>query len=59
MQVAEIELYKILTTRFSVDEAETIIAGIGQKVNTRFEERKNEFATKEDMSHPEIAIHLP
>ena len=49
MVVAEIELFKVLKTKFSEQEAEAIIAGFEQKVVSRFDERKNEFATKEDI----------
>jgi hypothetical protein len=51
MMVAEIELYKILKTKFTDLEAETIVASIGQQVHTSFEERKNDFATKEDIAN--------
>ncbi len=63
MIVAEIELYKILKTKFTEREAENIISGLEQKVNTTFEARKNEFSTKgdiltlkEDISRLEIKI---
>jgi hypothetical protein len=48
--VAEIELYKILKTKFTESEAESIVASIEQKVYHSFEERKNDFATKEDIA---------
>ena len=49
MQVAEIELYNILKTKFTETEAQSIVASLEQKITTQFDERKNEFATKEDM----------
>ena len=51
MIVAEIELYKILKTKFTENEAETIVANIGQQVHSSFEERKNDLATKEDIAN--------
>jgi len=56
MIVSAIELYKILQTKFTEREAETIVAGIGQKVQGSFEERKNDFATKEDIARLEVKI---
>ena len=49
-QTAEIELYDILKTRFSESEAKDIVANIGHHVHDRFEERKSDFATKEDIA---------
>ena len=48
--VAEIELYKILKTKFTESEAESIVASIEQKVHNSFDERKSDFATKEDIA---------
>jgi ATP-dependent Lon protease len=49
MQVAKIELYKILKTKFTESEAESIIFGLEHKVASTFEDRKSDFALKEDM----------
>jgi len=54
--VAEIELFKILKTRFTDSEAESIVASIEQKVHSSFEERKNDFSTKDDISKLEIRL---
>lgn len=56
MQVAEIELYKILKTKFSESEGESIVAGLEHKVQVAFEDRKNNFATKEDIARLEDKI---
>ena len=58
MQVAEIELYKILKTRFSETEAESIVASLDQKILANFENRKNEFATKEDVMKLENKLEV-
>ena len=58
MIVAEIELYKILKTKFTEVEAETIVAGLEQTVTNTFESRKNEFATKEDIVKLESKLEL-
>ena len=49
MLVAEIELYKILKTKFTDAEAESIIASIEQKVHTSIDERKSDLVTKGDI----------
>ena len=55
MVVAEIELYKILKTKFTEEESEAIVASFEQKGNNSFELRKNEFATKEDIANLRLA----
>jgi len=50
MLVAEIVLYKILKTKFTDAEAESIIASIEQKVHSSIDERKNDLATKGDIA---------
>lgn len=56
MVVAEIELYKILRTKFTEPEAEAIVASIEQKVHNSFEERHSHFASKEDIAKLETKI---
>ena len=56
MIVARIELYKILKTKFTEKEAETIVTGFEQKVITSFETRKNECSINEDILKLEMKI---
>ncbi len=56
MQVAEIELYKVLKTKFSENEAETIVANLELKIQGKFDERKNDFATKEDLANLKVEM---
>lgn len=56
MVVAEIELYKILKTKFTVREAEDIVSCLGQQIQEKFDGRKSDFATKEDIVKLEVKI---
>ena len=49
MQVAEIELFKILKTKFSESEAENIISNLESKIQSKFDEHKDELASKQDV----------
>ena len=56
MVVSEIKLYEIFKVRFGEKEAETIVEGIRQEVKEEFENKKNIFSTKEDISRLETKI---
>ncbi len=56
MLVAEIELYKVLKTKFSENEAEKIVASLDLKIQSKFEEKKGDFATKEDLANLKVEM---
>lgn len=51
MVISEIKLYELLKTRIGDKEAEAFIQILEERVYKKFEERKSEFATKEDVSN--------
>ncbi len=51
MVISEIKLYELLKTRIGDKEAEAFIQILEERVDKKFEERKSEFATKEDVSN--------
>src|SRR6185503_21044800 len=51
MVIDEIRFYQLLQAKIGKTEAEALVHIIDQKVNTKFEQRKDELATKEDVSN--------
>lgn len=51
MIVSEIKLYELLKARIGEREAETFIQILEDKVDDKFEQRKSELSTKEDVSN--------
>jgi hypothetical protein len=51
MQVAELELYEILKNKLGEKEAKSIIEYVEAKVEKKLEEKKDIFATKEDVNN--------
>ena len=56
MHVAEIELYEILKGKIGEKEARTLVEYIETKVVKELEERKDTFATKQDIARLELKI---
>lgn len=51
MVVSEIKLYELLKSRIGEKEAEAFIQILEEKVEKKFEQKKSELATKEDISN--------
>jgi len=51
MVISEIKLYELLKSRIGEKEAEAFIQILEEKVEKKFEQKKNELATKEDVSN--------
>ena len=51
MIVSEIKLYELLKARIGEREAEAFIQILEDKVDDKFEQRKSELSTKEDVSN--------
>ncbi len=51
MVISEIKLYELLKSRIGEKEAEAFIEILEEKVEKKFEQKKNELATKEDVSN--------
>lgn len=51
MVVSEIKLYELLKSRIGEKEAEAFIQIPEEKVEKKFEQKKSELATKEDVSN--------
>lgn len=51
MVIEEIRLYQLLQAKIGKTEAEAFVHLIDQKVNSKFEQKKEELATKEDVSN--------
>lgn len=51
MVVSEIRLYELLKSKIGEKEAEAFIQILDEKVEKKFEQKKSEFATKEDVSN--------
>lgn len=50
MVISEIKLYELLKAKIGEKEAEAFVEILERKVDKKFEERKSDFATKEDIS---------
>jgi len=50
MTVSEIDLYNILKKKVGDKEADTLVNFVKAEVKGRFEEQKNQLATKEDLA---------
>jgi hypothetical protein len=51
MVISEIKLYELLKSRIGEKEAEAFIQILEDKVDKKFEQKKSELATKEDVSN--------
>lgn len=51
MVVSEIRLYELLKSKIGEKEAEVFIQILDEKVEKKFEQKKSELATKEDVSN--------
>jgi hypothetical protein len=51
MVVSEIRLYELLRSKIGEKEAEAFIQVLDEKVEKKFEQKKSELATKEDVSN--------
>ena len=51
MVISEIKLYELLKTRIGEKEAEAFLQILEEKVDKKFEEKKSELSTKEDVSN--------
>ena len=51
MIISEIKLYELLKTRIGEKEAEAFLQILEAKVDKKFDEKKNELATKDDVSN--------
>ena len=49
MVVSEIRLYELLKAKLGTAEAEAFVSLLDSKVDTKFESKKDAFATKEDL----------
>ena len=51
MTITNLQLFQILRGKFDEQEAENIVNYVDNKITTEFEDRKEIFATKEDIAH--------
>ena len=51
MVISEIKLYELLKSRIGEKEAEAFIQILEEKVEKKFEQKKSELATKDDVSN--------
>lgn len=56
MFVSEIKLYELLKGKLGEKEAEAFVGILETRVCNKFEEKKNEFATKQDMHDLHVKI---
>jgi hypothetical protein len=56
MTVSNLQLFKILKEKLGDSQAEALVEYVDSKVHVEFEERKDTFATKEDIARLEIKI---
>lgn len=56
MKALEIKAYEILKSRFSEQEAEVLLDYFETKASQKIDEKKDVFATKEDISRLEIKL---
>ena len=49
--ISKIKLYELLKTRIGEQEAEAFLQILEAKVDKKFDDKKNELATKEDVSN--------
>jgi hypothetical protein len=55
MVVAEIKLYELLKTKIGQKEAEAFVEILDKKVENKFNDKKGELATKEDLASLRLA----
>ena len=56
MTVTTLDLYNILRSKIGEAEAKTLVEFVEQKVNETFDSKKDELATKIDISYLEVKI---
>lgn len=56
MTVSNIQLFKILKEKLGETQAESLVDFVEEKINSEFDDRKDNFATKEDLVRLETTL---
>ncbi len=56
LNISEIRLYNLLKTKFGEKEAEDFVGLLKEQVTQSFENKKDSFATKEDINRLEVKL---